>query len=138
MNVNSPVSEIMSAQVVVASTSNKFSQVLDLFVNYDMHHLPIVDDGALVGIVSYTDILRFFLNHMNDLVVLDMQNIDNEFSVKDLMTPDPHYIAPEATIERAILIMREHKIQSVPVVNDTGIIGIVTARDIAYKLDQLA
>ena len=57
--------------------------------------------------------------------------------VSDVMKKDLITVAPETTTQEAILLMKERRIGSLPVVKDGRLIGIVTERDfmdIAFEL----
>lgn len=56
--------------------------------------------------------------------------------VREIMTPDPEVVTPDAPISRAVQIMRDHTVGVVPVVSDSetmGLMGIITDRDIAVR-----
>jgi IMP dehydrogenase len=80
--------------------------------------IPIVDSSSkLVGILTNRD-LRF----------------ENNMSrkVSELMTKDNLVIAPEGTdLKQAEIILRQHKVEKLPVVNEDGkLVGLITFRDI--------
>jgi CBS domain-containing protein len=51
---------------------------------------------------------------------------------RDLMTPNPVTVTPEATVAEAWDLMRELDIRHVPVVQDGGLVGMLSDRDLAY------
>jgi len=53
--------------------------------------------------------------------------------IKDIMTKDISYVNPSATIVEAAQLMQKHNIGSIPVCDQTGVIGIVTDRDIVVR-----
>lgn len=53
--------------------------------------------------------------------------------VRDIMTKSVASISPDATIRDAAQIMQQHNVGSVPVVDTTGLVGIVTDRDIVVR-----
>lgn len=80
--------------------------------------IPVVDNaGKLVGILTNRD-LRF--------------ETDMRRHVKEVMTKENLIIAPEGTdLKKAEKILRQHKIEKLPVVNKQGkLIGLITYRDI--------
>ena len=61
MPLSKPVSAIMTTGPVVANQFTTFSQVLRLFNEFPVHHLPVVDDNnKLIGIVSSNDFIKVF------------------------------------------------------------------------------
>jgi len=53
--------------------------------------------------------------------------------VKDIMTKDVAYINPMANLTEAAQLMQKHNVGSIPVCDQTGVIGIVTDRDIVVR-----
>lgn len=58
-----PVSSIMTASPLTASSDLFLHEAGLIMLNHNVHHLPIVDDGRLVGFLSATDLLRLRNNH---------------------------------------------------------------------------
>lgn len=53
--------------------------------------------------------------------------------VKDVMTKNVAYIKPDATVTEAAKLMQQHNIGSIPVCDQTGVVGMVTDRDIVVR-----
>ena len=53
--------------------------------------------------------------------------------VKEIMTRSVAYINPASTIVEAAQLMQEHNVGSIPVMDQNGILGIVTDRDIVVR-----
>lgn len=53
--------------------------------------------------------------------------------VKDIMTKNVAYINPDSTVVEAAQMMQKHNIGSVPVCDQSGVVGIVTDRDIIVR-----
>jgi CBS domain-containing protein len=53
--------------------------------------------------------------------------------VKDIMTKNVAYINPAATVIEAAQLMQKHNIGSIPVCDQSGVVGIVTDRDIVVR-----
>src|SRR5262245_31912315 len=99
MATNRPISAIMTVSPVVANPSNTFSQVLRLFTEFPVHHLPIVDDNSkLIGIISTNDLPKVFLQLCDKKVTMDLAAIDKAISLTDIMTEKPVTIASNETI----------------------------------------
>jgi len=79
--------------------------------------VPVVDDNQLVGIISDRDVRA----HEGYL--------DNT-RVSAAMTPDPKTVTPKMSVEDAARLMIEHKIGGLPVVEDSKLVGIITATDV--------
>ncbi len=52
--------------------------------------------------------------------------------VMDLMTRDPIVIDPDVTIERVLALMQEASIRHMPVVDEQGLLGMISERDLRF------
>jgi len=87
---------------------------------HKMHHLVVVDGGALVGILS-----------ARDLGTLPLQEGTR---VGDVMSPRPVIAAPTTTLRRTANLLRGRTIGCLPVVDDGRLVGIVTISDLLEAL----
>jgi len=87
-------------------------------------HLPVVDAGRLVGVISITDIGRLGATVPAIL----------ERTVGQSMTPNPMTMSPDEPIESAAAQMGLHKINCLPIVEGAKLIGIVTTYDLLDAL----
>lgn len=127
------VSSIMTVSPVVANLFHNFSQVVRLFTEFPIHHLPIVDaNNKVIGIISGNDVPKVFirLSQRDPKIVFDLDVIDKEVNLGDIMTPNPVTITTNTTIKEAATIMAERKFMALPVVDGGQIIGIVSIKDI--------
>lgn len=56
-----------------------------------------------------------------------------QLKVKDIMTKDVAYVNPVTTVVEAAQLMQKYNVGSIPVCDQTGVIGIVTDRDIVVR-----
>jgi CBS domain-containing protein len=54
-----PVVEVMTRQVVSASPREAVSAVVDRMMERNLHHVPVVENGAPVGVLARHDLLGF-------------------------------------------------------------------------------
>ena len=89
-----------------------------------IRHVPVEDnDGNLVGLVSHRSLLRMVGKGMRD-------DGRAPVAVKDIMIEAPICVTPTTPTLQAIEHMREHRIGSLPVVEDGRLVGIITERDL--------
>ena len=118
------VGAMMSSPVTVVPPTLPVSNVIDMM--YASKHLgfPVVDRGALVGMITLVDVNR-------------TSPIDREaMQVRDMMTRDPITLPPTALVIDALRIMSAKNISRIPIVQDGDIVGIVTRTDI-LKVTEL-
>ena len=130
MNKRSPLSDVMTREVIVANLDNRYSQVMEFFNTWRIQHLPVTFNDQLLGIVSINDMLSFAFYCMRDNSSVNMDILDEKFDIKKVMTADPVTAKPEDTLEDAIRILAEGKFQALPVVKDGKLVGIVTNKDL--------
>lgn len=132
MEVNDPVSTIMSRTVVVAHQFHNFSEVLELFSKFNMHHLPVVDgQNKVIGIISSNDLMKLFYDPKFRDMKFNSDEIDKAMNITDIMTKDPITVAPTEPIKRVAKLFYDNKIQCLPVVDNGTLVGIATVKDLA-------
>lgn len=132
MEVNDPVSTIMSRTVVVANQFHNFSEVLELFSKHNMHHLPVVDgQGKVIGIISSNDLMKLFYDPRFKDMKFNSEDIDKAMNITDIMTKDPMTVAPTESIRKVAKTFYDSKIQCLPVVDNGTLVGITTVKDLA-------
>lgn len=89
----------------------------------DIHHLPVMEDGELVGIISDRD-----LHPVHPL---------HDVTVGELMTEDVAHVRAYAPMDEVIDMMERQKISSVVVLGTDGVEGIFTVNDALRALGDL-
>jgi CBS domain-containing protein len=133
-----PVSSIMTKDVVKLNLSDDLTKAEKLFKKHHIRHIPVVKGNKIVGMLSYTDLLRIsFADAVDD----DEMDIDvtvyNMFSVEQVMARNLVKVSPETTIREVAEILSTREFHALPVVEDELLVGIVTTTDlIKYLIDQ--
>ena len=104
----------------------------------NVRRLPVMHKGKLVGMVTDRDIKEASPSKATTLDVHELYYLLSELKVKDIMSKNIISIGPEDTVEKAAVIMLEHRISGLPVVNEKGkLVGIITQGDIFKVLVSL-
>lgn len=135
MQKGTKVTEVMSHHVIVATGSHTFSQVCKLFLEFNLHHLPVVDDNDhVLGIISSYDVLKIYNSEAGKLGNVSEEIMDAKFKLTDIMTAEPITIPENENIGHVAEIFTNQGIQSLPVVDGSGKIkGIITVRDLVKQ-----
>lgn len=91
--------------------------------------LPIVDNGKLVGIVTDRDLKEATPSKATTLSVYELNYLLSKLTVKDVMQSPVLTVGPDDPIEKAALLMEEHKVSGLPVVDNGAVVGILTITD---------
>jgi acetoin utilization protein AcuB len=93
-----------------------------------VRHLPVVEDGKLVGVVSQRDLYL--------LETLRGVDVGREL-VEEAMTDEPYVVGPDATLEEVAEVMASRKQGSAVVVENATVVGIFTSTDALRALVTL-
>ena len=127
----------MTGEVIIAELNNSIEQVQGLFVQYDMHHIPVVDNEQVIGIISQTDLLKCYDQLLKSGESVNAGNMSSKFRVEEIMTAKPLSIAPVTSLETASDIMVKHHCHALPVVEHGKIVGILTPLDIVNFVSKM-
>ena len=127
------VSDAMSREIVTLSPDETAATALALCRERRIRHLPVLQGGRLVGIVSDRD-LRSSTPALGDP---DRAAALQRILVEDVMDHEVVTADPEDPIEQAANTMRERKIGCLPVLEGDELVGIITASDVIEALVYL-
>lgn len=97
----------------------KLQDALELMKKHSIRHLPVVDDGQLVGFITESDIRQFFFPSMVE-----------DIPVHQVMVINPITINANASIEMAARLIHDYKIGGLPVLDKKKLVGVITASDL--------
>jgi len=131
------VGEIMTPDPVTLHSDAKLSEAWDLMETRHILHIPIVDDGVLVGLLSE----RQMRDAMPSIILMSdpegRQKSLRLTRVSQVWHPGPRTVAPTTTVLDAIKTMRRDRLGSLPVLNEGRLVGILTAGDLISFLERL-
>jgi acetoin utilization protein AcuB len=94
---------------------------------HDIRHLPVLEGGRVIGVVSQRDL------HL----VETLRDVDPaKVTVEEAMTPDPYTVAPEAALIEVVRAMARAKLGSVVVTRGGRPVGVFTTIDALRALEQ--
>jgi CBS domain-containing protein len=133
-----PVSTIMTKNVVKLNLSDDLTKAEMLFKKHHIRHIPVVFSNKIVGMLSYTDLLRIsFADAIDDDEDVVDTTVYNMFTVEQVMAKKIVSITPETTIKEAAQILATKEFHALPVCEDELLVGIITTTDlIKYLIDQ--
>ena len=87
-------------------------------------HVPVVQDGVLVGILTDRDLRQYV-------------GVEERTRIEAAMTETPLTVAPTLTVEEATQLMLKHQISGLPVIESGQLVGIITTSDILNAFLEL-
>lgn len=136
MNLLAPISDIMTKQVITVSPEDTLESIHTIFSERSIHHLPVVQAGKLVGMLSKSDFLFFSHASNKDVYEEFLEGMRRRnYRVKDIMTGKLAKLEPSDRINVALEVFKVNKFHALPVVEGDTLVGIVTTFDI---IDYLA
>jgi CBS domain-containing protein len=102
-----------------------------------IRHMPVVDDGRVVGILSQRDLFRSALITALGFGRKVTSSLIKTIKIKEIMTEKVFTISPDASIKDAARQMMDKKIGCLPVVEGDRLVGLVTETDmLRYVLEN--
>ncbi|NER17761.1 CBS domain-containing protein [Spongiivirga citrea] len=138
MKKRTPVSNIMTSKVITLTKNDTLGRAEQLFKENHIRHIPVVRGTQVIGMLSYTDLLRI---SFADAVDEDEQEVDtivyNMFTIEQVMAKNLTSVSSTTTIKEVAEILSKKEFHALPVVDKDELVGIVTTTDlINYLLEQ--
>lgn len=130
------VDSIMTREVISTTPSESIRAALLKIEDQDIRHLPVLDDGRLVGMISDRDLREQRLPLMEEIE--DPDYADNLLSapISSVMSGDVLSVDTGESLRAAVDLMIEYKVGAVPVVDrhTEQLVGIVSYIDVLRAL----
>ena len=115
------VGEIMSSKLVSVEPAATVAEAATVMGERHVGSALVMEGGALVGIFTERDIVRAL-----------SQDFDAPgHPVSHWMTREPKTIGADASVEEALDIMLSGGFRHIPVVEDRGVVGVISMRDVS-------
>jgi len=138
MRKNQPIRHIMSEDIHSVQSGQPISDVFRLMTKHAIHHVPVLKGNELLGIVSYTDLMKLSLGATGYDSDGIWSFLDTQHPLTEVMTSRPRTLSESSVIRDAALLLSNGGYHSLPVVNrENHLVGIVTSTDlIRYLCEQ--
>ncbi|MBR4396632.1 MAG: CBS domain-containing protein [Methanobrevibacter sp.] len=125
------VGDIMIKDVITTTPGTPIESCSKIMVRNNLRRIPVVEEEKLIGIVTSTDILRFFGDKEMFASMTSNSGLDVlKRKISEIIKPN--ILVTESSVRLGDLceLLAEKNIGGVPVVDDDQLVGIVTERDI--------
>lgn len=133
-----PVSMIMTEDVITISKHDNLEDAELRFKKYNIRHIPVVDEDVVIGMLSYTDLMRLSFGDLTDNIEDDSDvMIYNTLTINQVMNRNIVTVSSSNSIKEVAEILASREFHALPVVGNNKLVGIVTTTDlINYLLKQ--
>ena len=152
------VKDVMTPNVVFCKPDNTVREAAKILKENNISGAPILEGGELVGIISEADLLKLlivpekgdlWLPSPFEVIEIPIRELIGweetkrmlsdvgSTKIEEIMTKDVHTISSEASVEEASEHMIRHRINRLPVTEDSRVVGIITRGDIIKGLAKL-
>ncbi|HEX9661260.1 MAG TPA: CBS domain-containing protein [Candidatus Binatia bacterium] len=131
------VTQIMMGSPVTLKPEDTLDLANDVISLGRIRHIPVVDAGRLVGLLSERDLMGAAASHVFRLKQKSKSALLKGVLIRDVMKKRVVTVTPETSIKDAAHLMADKKIGCVPVVRDGAIVGLVTTTDILRYVERL-
>ena len=135
MKKRTPVSAIMTKEVITLSSTDDLMTAEKIFKKENIRHIPVVSGSEIKGMLSYTDLLRISFADAVDENETDVDTVVyNMFTIDQVMAKNLVTVNSDTTIKEVAEILAKKEFHALPVVDNNELVGIVTTTDLIYYL----
>lgn len=131
------VNDIMTKTVLTAKMNTPFEDIVNALMRSKINHLPITNsDGTLRGIISASDILEAMHEMDQFNIYYNGYSLEKRLDVKEEMSSNFFSISSSAGLNEAIDLLVKNNIHALPVIDDEGLVGMLTSNDILRAIQK--
>ena len=132
------VSSIMTKKVITIDMDTQLVTICGIFKQKKFHHLLVIENEELVGVISDRDVFKALSPFIGTLVEQNRDLFTLKKRAHQIMSRKPFTISKETSMEEAASLMIRNNISCLPVISFDGEIeGIVTWKDLIKVYAQL-
>jgi CBS-domain-containing membrane protein len=130
--------DLMTPDPVTAAPDASIAEVWDLMRELEIRHVPVIEGGALVGMLSDRDLANLDMSRLLATEGADALRQELGTPIVRVMSADVISIEPETDLADIIDLLIEHKVGALPVVQPGGreVVGIVSYIDVLRALRE--
>lgn len=131
--------DLMTPDPLTVTPQASVAEVWDLMREVDVRHVPVVQGGALLGMLSDRDLARVDMARLLKVEGADALRQELATPIVRVMSSDVISVEPDTEVGEVIALLIDHKIGALPVV-ETGtreVIGIISYVDVLRALQGL-
>lgn len=125
------IGRIMHTDLITVAPDTTLVEAKKVLEDKTIDHLLVVNkDKKLVGLVSDRDLKQYWASPATSLSTHELNYLLEKVVVSMIMVKTVVTVPTSTTIERAALVMQQHRISSLPVMEGDALVGIITSTDV--------
>ena len=131
--------DVMTPNPITVAPDATLAEVWDLMREADIRHVPVVQAGALVGMVSDRDLALLDVAQVLTTEGADALRRTLATPVVTMMSSDVIFVEMDDDLDDVIELMLEHKVGAIPVARSDGrdVMGIISYIDVLRGIQDL-
>ncbi|MEM1001158.1 MAG: CBS domain-containing protein [Bacteroidota bacterium] len=126
-----PVSEIMTTDIIALNRKDDLERAEMLFKRHRIRHIPVVSGEVIIGMLSYTDLLRISFADAVDETETEVDTlVYNMFSIEQVMVKNVKTVNANTSVKEVAKILATQEFHALPVERNGALVGIVTTTDL--------
>jgi acetoin utilization protein AcuB len=129
------VSDVMTRDVVTVGMDDSLEKINRIFEKHKFHHVLVMEDQELMGIISDRDVLKEISPFINTLSE-DSRDLNTlQTKAHQIMTRKPVMVVENYDLKEAGNVFLREKVSCLPVVSQMGkVVGILSWKDILKSI----
>lgn len=128
------VREWMTSDPQTVSAGTPVMEAMQRLREGGFRRLPVTQSGKLIGIVTDRDLKEATPSKATTLSIYELNYLLSKLTVKDVMRSPVITVRADDPIEQAALLMEEHRVSGLPVLDGGELVGILTITDLMRAL----
>lgn len=120
----------MTANPFTIDSGATVPDAIEMMQTHGITKLPVLRDGKLCGVVSQSDINRALPSDATSLSFGEVAYLLSKLKIYKIMKKNPPTISADAMLEEAAIVMRDSKVEILPVMDEGKVIGVITESDV--------
>ncbi len=101
-----------------------------------LRHIPIVENGHLVGILTDKDVARYAPSRLTPLPEEEYNRVFEGTALGKVMTKEPVTTTPDSPLGEAVVLLYTKRLGCLPVLEEGKLVGIITVTDMLRALQD--
>lgn len=120
----------MTANPFTIDSGATVPDAIEMMQTHGITKLPVLRDGKLCGVVSQSDINRALPSDATSLSFGEVAYLLSKLKIYKIMKKNPPTISADAMLEEAAIVMRDSKVEILPVMDEGKVTGVITESDV--------